>query len=67
MEKLFVEEIERYFHCPYCGEVISMLLYILPGLQQYIEDCEVCCRPIELRVSVKGDFIDGFSVCRIDC
>jgi len=33
--------------CPYCGEPID--IYIDPGggeLQDYIEDCAVCCRPI---------------------
>lgn len=38
--------------CPYCGEEIE--LAIDPGggaVQRYIEDCEVCCRPMELTVS----------------
>lgn len=38
--------------CPYCGEEIE--LSIDPGggaVQQYIEDCEVCCRPMQLSVS----------------
>lgn len=39
---------EHFFTCPYCHENISMLLDIsLPGTK-YIEDCEVCCNPIEI-------------------
>ncbi len=28
--------------------------------QTYIEDCEVCCQPIEVRYSVEGDEISDF-------
>ncbi|MCG8466712.1 MAG: CPXCG motif-containing cysteine-rich protein [Gemmatimonadetes bacterium] len=37
--------------CPYCGETIEHLLD--PGggeIQEYVEDCEVCCRPWSVRV-----------------
>jgi hypothetical protein len=42
--------------CPYCGEVISILLDGSVDEQQYIEDCQVCCRPIvfHVRVSANG-------------
>ena len=38
--------------CPYCGEMIELLIDCSAGSQQYIEDCSVCCRPIEVFVSV---------------
>jgi len=37
--------------CPYCGEVITILIDPSIETQQYIEDCQVCCRPIEIFVS----------------
>lgn len=40
--------IEYYFMCPYCGENISMLVDPSIYSQQYIEDCEVCCNPIQI-------------------
>lgn len=46
-------EIEAFFHCPYCGEQISMLLDLTAGGQSYIEDCEVCCQPIRLRYALE--------------
>jgi transcription elongation factor Elf1 len=50
---------EHFFQCPYCWEDISMLLDISVSHQKYIEDCEVCCNPIELRVSFEdGELID---------
>jgi hypothetical protein len=42
-------------HCPYCGETISLLVDGSVEQQQYIEDCEVCCRPIHIHVNVSED------------
>ncbi|MGE3682835.1 MAG: CPXCG motif-containing cysteine-rich protein [Bdellovibrionales bacterium] len=48
-------EVERKFTCPYCHQRISMLLDLSEeGAQTYIEDCEVCCQPIQIRFEVKG-------------
>ena len=41
--------------CPYCGEPIGILLDASVRSQQYIEDCQVCCRPITLSVEVDDD------------
>ena len=35
--------------CPYCGETIELLVEDSAELQEYIEDCKVCCRPISVR------------------
>ena len=40
--------------CPYCGESYETVVDISAGSQRYIEDCAVCCRPIELTLQV-GD------------
>lgn len=40
--------------CPYCGEVIELLLDTSGGSQHYIEDCPVCCCPIEVRLRAGG-------------
>jgi transcription elongation factor Elf1 len=41
-------EKEKHFQCPYCGSDISMVFDTISGNQKYIEDCEVCCKPIEV-------------------
>ena len=41
------------FVCPHCGERISMLLDLSAGSQRYVEDCEVCCNPIEISFRVE--------------
>lgn len=43
---------ETTIGCPYCGELIEVLLDAADIDQQYIEDCQVCCRPIVFFVSV---------------
>jgi hypothetical protein len=38
--------------CPYCGEVMTIVLDAAGGTtQEYVEDCQVCCRPWQVRVS----------------
>ena len=38
--------------CPYCGETIEILVDPSVERQSYIEDCQVCCRPINLTVTM---------------
>jgi len=47
-------------HCPYCGEGFETTVDCSAGSQAYIEDCAVCCRPIELRLRVDdhGELLD---------
>jgi hypothetical protein len=48
---------ETSIGCPYCGEVIDVLIDSTDLGQQYIEDCQVCCRPITFLASesVEGE------------
>jgi hypothetical protein len=41
--------------CPYCGESFGTVIDLSAGSSSYIEDCQVCCQPIELRVTVDED------------
>ena len=50
-----MDEIEHFFYCPPRGENISMLIDLNFNNQFYIEDCEVCCRPIEVNFTA----VDG--------
>jgi hypothetical protein len=51
MNTLFEDDIG----CPYCGELISVLIDCSVEEQEYIEDCQVCCRPINFKVITAGD------------
>ncbi|MFT6551857.1 MAG: hypothetical protein ACJA1I_001904 [Zhongshania marina] len=44
-----------YEQCPYCGESIELLIDASGGDEEYIEDCEVCCRPISIVLSVDDE------------
>ena len=56
---------EHYFQCPYCWEEISMLLD--PSeYSKYIEDCEVCCRPIEIQALFEDQELTSFSAESIE-
>ncbi|MGI8561153.1 MAG: CPXCG motif-containing cysteine-rich protein [Luteimonas sp.] len=46
---------EVEIHCPYCGEPLTLLVDDSAGAQAYVEDCHVCCRPIEVAVDIVGD------------
>ena len=48
-------------HCPYCGESVDVVIDDSIEHQQYIEDCWVCCRPINIEVIVDPDSGIGVS------
>jgi hypothetical protein len=41
--------------CPYCGEPFETSIDASAGSTSYIEDCHVCCRPIEIALTVEAD------------
>lgn len=43
---------EKHVSCPYCGESIEVLIDLQEAGDQYIEDCQVCCRPIVFNIAV---------------
>ncbi|MEP6946285.1 MAG: CPXCG motif-containing cysteine-rich protein [Acidobacteriota bacterium] len=59
-------ETEHFFTCPHCSEEISVVLDLSAGAQSYIEDCEVCCRPITIHYSTNGEDVLDFSADTAD-
>ncbi len=46
---MIIEEVRLV--CPYCGEEFDTTADCSAGAQQdYVEDCPVCCQPIELHI-----------------
>lgn len=58
------EEVE--IECPYCGEQIVLLVDGSAGTQEYIEDCQVCCRPMNVRVVIDDAGFPEVGVFRDD-
>ena len=52
---------EHFFQCPYCWENISMLLDTSLPHTSYVEDCEVCCRPIQITTAFDIGELISFS------
>ncbi|MDQ4079370.1 MAG: CPXCG motif-containing cysteine-rich protein [Gemmatimonadota bacterium] len=41
--------------CPYCREPVTIALDTGGGaVQEYVEDCEVCCQPWQVSVMFRG-------------
>lgn len=47
-----MEYLER--DCPYCGESSLLAIDLSVSEQSYIEDCQVCCRPMSVSVRIEG-------------
>jgi len=60
-------ETEAFVECPYCGEANEVSLD--PGSgndQEYVEDCQVCCRPWLMHVRYTRDGTAEIEVIRSD-
>ncbi|MFB9055880.1 CPXCG motif-containing cysteine-rich protein [Mariniflexile ostreae] len=56
---------EHFFTCPHCWENISMLLDSSVFEQCYIEDCEVCCNPIQVSAQFFNSELVSFEAVTI--
>lgn len=62
-----MDSIEKRFKCPYCFQRISFVLDLtVDGVQTYIEDCEVCCQPIQVQYEAQSGELTGFNSMRGD-
>ena len=56
--------LEHFFTCPYCLEQISMLLDPDMSKESYVEDCQVCCNPIEVEFAIVKNEVVKFEVVK---
>jgi len=52
--------------CPYCGECIEISVDCSVENQSYIEDCQVCCRPMDITVVIDADGVPNIEVSAED-
>ncbi len=57
-----LDSAERFFPCPCCGARVSVILDLSVEAQTMTEDCEVCCRPLEIVYAVEDGAVTEFSV-----
>jgi predicted RNA-binding Zn-ribbon protein involved in translation (DUF1610 family) len=60
-----VPEDDYWFVCPYCLEQISVRVDVTGGQSQsFAYDCDVCCQPIAIDLSLDGEGVVGFQAER---
>lgn len=59
-------ELEHFFQCPHCWKEISMIFDKSIHSQNYIEDCEVCCNPIEVKIIFEENQLASFEYNSIE-
>ena len=55
-------EEEYRFTCPHCWQEMSVVLDLSAGGQTMIQDCEVCCNPLEFVYEVRDAAVQSFEV-----
>jgi hypothetical protein len=45
--------------CPYCAQDFVVFVDISAGNQEVVEDCQVCCQPVGLRIAVEDGEIQN--------
>lgn len=56
--------VEARISCPYCAQSMDLLLDLTGGGQSYVEDCQICCQPMEISFDVDGDELKDLQVGR---
>lgn len=57
---------EHFFTCPYCWEEISMMIDTSVPYQKYVEDCEVCCNPMEITATCEEGELMAFDAINLE-
>jgi hypothetical protein len=48
--------------CPFCGQTFELEIEYVACPQSFVTDCEICCRPMEVRVSCEAGGIAEVTV-----
>ncbi len=48
--------------CPHCGETFAIPLDVSEGSAEFVVDCEVCCRPMNVIVRIADGELESFDV-----
>jgi len=56
--------IERRIRCPFCGEAMTIFVDTSAGSQSYVEDCQICCQPMQISFDAEEDIVLEL---RVDC
>ena len=48
----------KHVYCPYCGEEIEVDIEQLDEVQTFVEDCSVCCHPIQIEATPSNEGVE---------
>ncbi len=54
----------KTIQCPYCWEMFEITTDCSVQSQEYVEDCEVCCKPIVMKVEISAQGLPDVEVSR---
>ena len=55
---------EGSVQCPYCGEIYATAVDTAQGSHSTIEDCPVCCRPIQMYIECDSGEVRSIQIER---
>ncbi len=60
---MFTTNFSAQVQCPYCWEMFDVMIEYAQEEQHYIEDCQICCRPINffIRENEQGVQVNVFA------
>lgn len=59
------EQLEQSLVCPYCWQNISILIDLSVETQTFVEDCEVCCHPIQFHYRTEDGALVEFETVKL--
>ncbi|MFO7701762.1 MAG: CPXCG motif-containing cysteine-rich protein [Psychroflexus maritimus] len=57
---------EIFYQCPHCWEEVSIIVDLSHNMEEYVEDCEVCCNPISFIIKVSASQVVDFQATTLD-
>ncbi|MBT8080724.1 MAG: CPXCG motif-containing cysteine-rich protein [Gammaproteobacteria bacterium] len=54
--------VDRRISCPYCAEPMHIVIDLSAGGQSYVEDCQICCQPMQVSFDTDGEQLLGLTV-----
>jgi len=58
-------EVSEMVFCPYCGQRLELVIDTSESSQQFVTDCEVCCRPFEVHAECEPGEVMSVDVAEL--
>jgi transcription elongation factor Elf1 len=55
-------QLTETIQCPFCGQTFELEIDVTIPQQSFVTDCEICCRPMDVRVTCEAGSVSDLSV-----